>query len=277
MIPNSAPAGFPLMINGGEQEHDKSAIVSEASAMTFSTGTTVSTGMSGRSANAAPTRRTRRKRDPHGTREAILEAARQQLAQDGKEGVSVAQVAQRAGVNRGTAYQHFQTREQLIEATAAWVSDKLYRAVFGDPAVARAQPVESISIEATTENLAEFAMENPEVGRVWLFEVLSSRRPANDPFWQQYVSNLERFAKTKLAQPGIDAEVVSVLMLAGALLWPVWARAHTRSAKERQQMAKRFTREVLRLCLHGTLRPDKYADLDQLLAQGNGQARPSLI
>src|SRR5579871_1141738 len=78
---------------------------------------------------AVPPRRTRRKRDPQGTREAILEAARQELAQDGKEGVSVAQVAQRAGVNRGTAYQHFQTREQLIEATAAWVSDQLYTAV----------------------------------------------------------------------------------------------------------------------------------------------------
>ena len=100
-------------------------------------------------------------------------------------------VAQRAGVNRGTAYQHFQTREQLIEATAAWVSDKLYRSVFGDPAVARAQPVESVNIARLTEHLAEFAMENPEIGRVWLFELLSSRRPANDPFWQQYVSNFE--------------------------------------------------------------------------------------
>ena len=59
----------------------------------------------------------RRKRDPESTREAILEAARQVLAQDGKEGVSVAQVALLAGVNRGTAYQHFQTREQLIDAT----------------------------------------------------------------------------------------------------------------------------------------------------------------
>jgi AcrR family transcriptional regulator len=218
---------------------------------------------SGRAAPASAKRR--RKRDPLSTREAILEAARQQLAQDGKEGVSVAQVAQRAGVNRGTAYQHFQTREQLIEATAAWVSDELYRAVFGEPEVARNQPVESISVQATTEHLAEFAMENPEIGRVWLFELLSSKRPASDPFWQQYLSNLERFAKTNLAQPGVDAEVVSVLLLAGAFLWPVWARSHTRSAKERQRMTKRFTREVLRLCLHGTLRPDKYADLEDLV------------
>src|SRR5215469_3636122 len=99
-------------------------------------------------------KRARKKRDPERTREVILEAARQELAQDGKEGVSVAQVAQRAGVNRGTAYQHFQTREQLIEATANWVSGKLYRAVFGDPAIPHDQPVDSMGIEALTEHLA---------------------------------------------------------------------------------------------------------------------------
>jgi AcrR family transcriptional regulator len=215
-----------------------------------------------RSDYAVPARRVRRKRDPEGTREAILEAAREVLAQDGKEGVSVAQVAQRAGVNRGTAYQHFQTREQLIEATAAWASERLYRSVFGDPAVARNQPVGTVDIEGVMEHLADFAMENPEIGRVWLFELLTSRRPADDPFWQKFVSNLERFAKTDLAQPGIDAEVVSVLVLAGTFLWPVWARAHARTAKERQQMSKRFSRELLRLSLHGTLRPEKYPGLD---------------
>jgi len=224
-----------------------------------------------RSDYAVPARRARRKRDPEGTREAILEAAREVLAQDGKEGVSVAQVAQRAGVNRGTAYQHFQTREQLIEATAAWASERLYRSVFGDPAVARNQPVGTVDIEAVMEHLADFAMENPEIGRVWLFELLTSRRPADDPFWQKFVFNLERFAKTDLAQPGIDAEVVSVLVLAGTFLWPVWARAHARTAKERQQMSKRFSRELLRLSLHGTLRPEKYPGLDAKVGKENGR------
>src|SRR2546421_9353276 len=124
--------------------------------------------MTERTEHLTAARRPRRKRDPEGTREAILEAAREMLAQDGKEGVSVAQVAQRAGVNRGTAYQHFQTREQLIQATATWVSEKLYRAVFGDPAVVPAQPVGSVDMEALTEHIAQFAMENPDVGRVWL-------------------------------------------------------------------------------------------------------------
>jgi len=207
-------------------------------------------------------RRTRRRRDPEGTREAIIGAAREVLARDGKEGLSVAQVAQRAGVNRGTAYQHFQTREQLIEATADWVSRTLYRAAFGDPEVARDQPVETIDMEALTEHITDFAMENPELSRIWLFELLSSRRPASDPFWQQYWSNLEKFSKTDLAQPNIDTEAAAVLILGGTFLWPVWARAHARSAKERQELAERFSREVLRLCLHGTVRPEKFPEID---------------
>ena len=226
-----------------------------------------------RSDSAVPAKRVRRKRDPEGTREAILEAAREVLAQDGKEGVSVAQVAQRAGVNRGTAYQHFQTREQLIEATAAWASERLYRTLFGDPAIARNQAVGTVDVEAITDHLSDFAMENPEIGRVWLFELLTSRRPADDPFWQKFVSNLERFTKTDLAQPGVDVEVLSVLVLAGAFLWPVWARAHTRTAKERQQMSKRFSRELMRLSLHGTLRPEKYPGLEAKLGLGKDSGR----
>lgn len=222
-----------------------------------------SDSMAERPRQAAPARRPRRKRDPEGTREAILEAAREILAKDGKEGLSVAQVAQRAGVNRGTAYQHFQTREQLIEATTAWVSENLYRAVFEDPRFANVPPVErSTNALPLTEHIVEFAMENPELGRAWLFELLSSQRPASDKFWREYESGFSKYAETEFAQPGIDAEVASVVILTASFLWPVWVRAHARTAKERQQMGKRFARELLRFCLHGTMRPEKYPELD---------------
>ena len=224
--------------------------------------------MAVRSKLPTPKKRVRGTRNPDGTREAILEAAREVLAQDGQEGLSVSQVARRAGVNRGTAYQHFQTREQLIEATADWVSDKLFHAVYGNLVDVAAQTVDSVGIRRVTEHLADFAMENPELGRAWLFELLSSRRPASDRFWREYESSFEELAKTEFAQPGIDTEVVSVLTLAGMFLWPVWARAHTRNAKERQQMAKRFSREVLRLSLHGTLRPEKFPELDLRIDKG---------
>ena len=46
---------------------------------------------------SVPPKKIRKKRDPGGTREAILQAARKILALGGKEGLSVARVAQRAG------------------------------------------------------------------------------------------------------------------------------------------------------------------------------------
>ena len=203
----------------------------------------------------------RRRQDPERTRAAILEAASTLLAKDGPEGLSVSQVAQLAKVNRGTAYQHFQTREQLLDATTIWVSEKLRRAVFGD---LKSDDTSATLGEAqgVAQRMAEFAMENPDLGRVWLFEVLSSNRPTNDPFWNQFKGGLEKFAQSDRAQPGIDVDVHAVMMLIGTLLWPIFVRADTRSAKERQQMVQRFTKEMLRLSQFGTMRPEKFPELD---------------
>ena len=63
---------------------------------------------------------TRRRRDPESTRVAILEAAKTVLAREGAEALSVSSVAKLAGVNRGTAYQHFQVKEDLVRATLDW-------------------------------------------------------------------------------------------------------------------------------------------------------------
>ena len=65
---------------------------------------------------------------------------------------------------------------------------------------------------------------------------------------------MERFATSDLAQRGIDVEVHAVLMLAGMFLWPEWVRSQARSAKECDEMAGRFTSELLRLTFHGVLR-----------------------
>jgi AcrR family transcriptional regulator len=201
------------------------------------------------------------KRDPQSTRDAILKAAREMLSQDGAEGLSVTEVARHAGVNRGTAYHHFQTREQLIDAAANWVSESLHRAVLDDIILPRHQAAEGVNVEAVIRQLAEFAMLNPELGRVWLYELLNAQRPASDKFWRTYKSMMERFAESDEAQPGIDVEVHSVLMLAGTFLWPVWVRSRARTVKEREEMTERFTREIVRLTLHGTLRPEKFNEL----------------
>ena len=212
--------------------------------------------------------RTRRSRDPEATREAILEAARTLLAKDGPEGLSLSEVAQLAGVNRGTAYQHFATREKLIEATAEWVADKMFRAVFGDPDTIGERRVDEVDVAELTDRLIDFASDNPELCRVWLLQLLASPDPTGDPFWREYSSSLKRFAATDLAQENVDAEALAVLTLSGTFMWPVWARAHARNDGERRRLARRFAQEVLRLSLYGSVRPEKYPEIVRRLDAG---------
>ena len=188
----------------------------------------------------------------------ILEAACTLLAKDGPEGISLSEVALLAGVNRGTAYQHFETREKLIEETLTYVSDKLYRAVLGDPDQPEERPVEQVDMVAVTENLASFAMENPELCRVWLLQILSAPDPSSDPFWREFAGSIGRFAATERAQPGIDVEVFSIITLAGNFLWPVWARSHSHGEAERATLAHRFAQETLRLSMYGSLNAARF-------------------
>ena len=218
-------------------------------------------------------KRPRRPRDPVATREAILEATASLLARAGPEGVSLSEVAKLAGVNRGTAYQHFDTREALIAECVGWVSDKLFRAVFGDPETVGERRVEEADPSELTDRLAGFALDNPELCRVWLLQVLASPDPSADPFWREYVGSIGRFAETDLAQPGVDPVVLSVLVLSGSFLWPVWAQAHAGDGQDRAAHAARFAHECLRLSMYGSMRSEAFPQIAERL-RGKASAEP---
>ena len=57
--------------------------------------------------------------DARANAEKILASARALLSERGPEGLTVSEVAHRAGVNRSTAYQHFRTRDDLVAAVMA--------------------------------------------------------------------------------------------------------------------------------------------------------------
>lgn len=205
------------------------------------------------------------------TREAILAAARTVLASDGPEALSLSKVAHLAGVNRGTAYQHFQTREDLIKATVAWVSEHLTAKVFGGEQTfeeSRSKLEEERPVYDTIAGLVDFAVENPALCRIWLFEVLASPNPGDDLFFRQFKQTTQQLVESRYAQEGIDVEALSVIILAGYFLWPEWVRAHAGSDEERGAMAERMRREVLRLFLYGVLKADEFPRLKELLAEG---------
>lgn len=218
--------------------------------------------------------RKRRPRDPLATRDAIIEAAVVLLARHGPEAISLSEVAHLAGVNRGTAYQHFATREQLIEATAAWASDWMFRTVFGEGGRAQPRPIDEVDIAEVNERVTGLAMDNPALCRIWLLQVLASPDPAADPFWREFEGSIRRWAETGLSRDGIDSEALAVLMLAGTFLWPVWARSHAKSEAERADLARRFSSEVLRLSLFGSMRPECYPDIVRRLSDDQGDAEP---
>ena len=113
--------------------------------------------------------------------------------------------------------------------------------------------------------LAEYAIENPEIGRIWLYDVLSRSNPKEDVFYKRFAEAMRNLAEHDASEPDLDVEVLAVLMLTGYFLWPVWVRAHAKSKKARKQMARRYAREVLRLSMHGVLVTDGHAILQAYL------------
>jgi len=205
--------------------------------------------------------------DPESTRREILQAALEILSRDGPESLNVSEVARRARVNRGTAYQHFPTREDLVHATAAWVSERMYDEFYREFDAA-ADRDEVYPPEQALQRLTEFAMNNPELSRAWLFDVMATEGPVTDRFWRRYVDALSDYVERGLGRADMDIEVFAFITLASALLWPVWAGAHAKGSRAQERMRQRFYDEMLRLSAFGSLVPEHHLDLRQRLRQG---------
>ena len=224
-----------------------------------------------------PKKSNRRKRDPESTRMVILEAATTILAKDGAEGLSVSSVAKLAGVNRGTAYQHFEEKEDLVRATLDWVSHQLLDAVFegGDLDGEAPEDLPTPDWEHLPDvingmaefnlRLAEYAIDNPDIGRIWLYDVLSRKDPSEDVFYKRFAQALQNLADSDASHSDMDVEVLAVLMLTGYFLWPVWVRSRARTKKARRKMAERYAGEILRLSMHGVLVADGHMILSAYL------------
>ncbi len=210
---------------------------------------------------ANSTRRGRRNNtDPETTHREILQAALEVLAKDGPESLSVTEVARRAGVNRGTAYQHFPTREDLAHATATWVSERMFEEFYGD-FLEVSEENEVYPPSLALDRLSKFAMDNPELSRAWWFDVMTTEGEVTDRFWKEYVARLQEFIDLGHGRDDIDVEVYAFITLVSSLLWPIWVSAHTKGKKSKDRMRQRFVDEMLRLVLFGALVPERHPEL----------------
>jgi AcrR family transcriptional regulator len=181
--------------------------------------------------------------------------------------VSFSEVARLANVDRGTAHRHFLNREQLLREAVQYVSDKLRQAVFGGEEDLAAKRFASSEVMEQNARLIKFAMDNPELCRIWLFDMLTSGDPSADPFWQALAGSYGAFARTDAAQENANSEVLAIITLSSVFLWSIRARAHAHSDAEREKLAEDFAVECMRLSMYGILKPERYPEIAGFLAR----------
>ncbi len=185
------------------------------------------------------------RRDPTATRRGILEAARELVSERGPDALTMSDVAHRASVNRVTLYQHFRTREDLLGAVTERVSEEVTGLL-----MTAAAPDQRV------EFMLEYLLDHPEVGRLWIYGILSEIPVANPASWERYQHSIERFAASDAAAPDIDAEMLAHVLHSAVLLWSVRARSRIADPEERREQTRRYARELNRLLRHGAVRRD---------------------
>jgi AcrR family transcriptional regulator len=210
-------------------------------------------------ARLLPSRRPR-VRDPESTREAILAAAQAMLSEHGPHGVTVSDVARRAGVNRGTAYQHFPNRDVLVAAVLERV---------GRSTKAMLDATAPTDLEARIDETIEHFVRDPDLIRVSLFRMLAGVPHPDAALWGDYVERMRGFAESPGTQDGIDAEMLAVILLGATMLWSLRVQSGSARAAE----TARYTRELKRLLLFGAVRPSRNAEIVRSLARGRRKSR----
>jgi len=190
-----------------------------------------------------------RRRDFQSISRRILDAARQIMAERGPEALVVSEVAQRAGINRSTAYQHFRTRDELVGAVMTEIAEEISRML-----------VEPRPLGERIHHMAHFFVQHPEIARLTLHQLLS-QNPLPRSGWETYVGEVRRLTSGSRAQPRIDAERLANVLMAIGILWPLLARTQVESERELHGATDRLIREVERLLIHGALRPEAWPDL----------------
>lgn len=209
----------------------------------------------------APARaRRRRERDPAATREAILTAARAMMAEHGPAGLTLTEVARRANVNRGTAYQHFATRDEVIAA----VLDTTFAST---KATLDADAPDTL--EARIDQTVRYLVAHPELVRLSLFRILGGVPNPREDLWADYRDRVRALVAGPGGQPDVDADALAVILLGGTLLWSM--RVHT--GVEPPAATDRYLRELKRLLLHGVLRPERHPELARSVRRGSRAVR----
>ena len=141
------------------------------------------------------------------TRNAILEATSQLIAEKGTDGFTISEVAQRGAVNRALIYHYFKDRDTLVFETIRHIASQYER-------------VRPEMGPDAAERLVRMQIEHPEIGR-FFYQMLLSGRPLPSLSQRMFdaIEDLERFRREHAPDSSFDPAFAVVGATLVQLAW----------------------------------------------------------
>lgn len=178
------------------------------------------------------------------TRKKLVEAARELFLERGYEAVGVAEILKKAGVNSGSLYYFFKTKEELLLAVLDWYLENLHPEVIEPARQQTTDPIEQVfavmngyrQLLTMTEcrigcPIGNLALEMSEKS-----EAVRGKIAQNFENWRAALRDMFAAAKDRLAA-GTDCDALATFCLTVMEGGMMQARAHRSLAQFEQSIA----------------------------------------
>lgn len=181
------------------------------------------------------------------THQEMIETAVRLIADKGIDALSIATLTRAMGINRTTAYYHFQTRQALLEAVKVWSLEQLTKGL-------------SLSLpqQERVDFITRFVLENPELIKLWINDFISTGDIRERyPLWDTLVKGTAETFADRLPNEEVDAEVYCVLLLTSAIIGPLVFKNSVAPSSDIDSIIQRFRHEHQRMLKHDALLTEK--------------------
>jgi AcrR family transcriptional regulator len=190
---------------------------------------------------AKSVRKKKRIRNPAHTRQKLLQATIDLVADKGSNALSLKEAAIRAKLSRGVAYQHFRDRDHLLTEAKLWISKRLSVAV---------QKMDAAPMEERTKYGARVVLNNREAAKLLIVDALAGKDfKHNHPLYKLVKKDLKNFLASGMARKDIDLEILTYIMLGTNAT--ILMLGETHKGIDSNTLADRFSAEWSRILARG--------------------------
>lgn len=183
-------------------------------------------------------------RNPAQTRAKLLQATIDLVAEKGPEALSLKDAARVAHVSRGVAYQHFKSRDHLLQEARTWMSDRLMDSLV---------TLRDASTEERIAHVANLVLSHREASTLFIADALAGRvLKADHPLYRLLLEILEEFRLSGRARSDMDVEIMSLIMVGSVGTLIMLSRL--RNGGDQDELARRFTTEWSKVLHQGIFR-----------------------